>query len=260
MIGFLIKKGFFDLWDNLIMIGLMNIGYLIPLGLIYLVVVVVAAEASTVLSVVLLVLAMLLFSFYSLGVNAITFGFTHYKKRGWTAIKEALRYHWGHALLHFGICFLIGFSGMFIIPFYFAIGNYFGLIMGLIIFWVLVAFAFALQYFFPLCFHMEADKPIKTLKKCFLVVADNFGTTLFLVLRTVIDLVLTVLTATLLPGLAGITLSRMVTVKILMKKYDFLEANPDATKKDINWEDLLYEEKQLVGPRSLKNMIFPWKY
>ena len=39
-----------------------------------------------------------------------------------------------------------------------------------------------------------------------------------------------------------------------------LEANPDATKKDINWEDLLYEEKQLVGPRSLKNMIFPWKY
>ncbi len=260
MIGFLIKKGFFDLWDNLVMIGLMNIGYLIPLGLIYLVVVVVAAEASTVLAVVLLVLAMLLFSFYSLGVNAITFGFTHYKKRGWTAIKEALRYHWGHALLHFGICLLIGFSGMFIIPFYFAIGNYFGLIMGLMIFWVLVAFVFALQYFFPLCFHMEADKPIKTLKKCFLVVADNFGTTLFLVLRTVIDLVLTVLTATLLPGLAGITLSRMVTVKILMKKYDFLEANPDATKKDINWEDLLYEEKQLVGPRSFKNMIFPWKY
>ena len=260
MIGFLIKKGFFDLWDNLIFVGLMNIGYLIPLGLIYLVVVVVASEASTILSVILLVLAMLLFSFYSLGVNAITFGFSQYKKRGWTAIKEALRYHWGHALLHFGICLLIGFSGMFIIPFYFAIGNYFGLIMGLIIFWVLVAFVFALQYFFPLCFHMEADKPIKTLKKCFLVVADNFGTTLFLVLRTAIDLVLTVLTATLLPGLAGITLSRMVTVKILMKKYDFLEANPDATKKDINWEDLLYEEKQLVGPRSLKNMIFPWKY
>ena len=260
MIGFLIKKGFFDIWDNLLFVGLMNIGYLIPLGLIYLVVVVVAAEASTVLSVVLLVLAMLLFSFYSLGVNAITFGFTHYKKRGWTAIKEALRYHWGHALLHFGICLLIGFSGMFIIPFYFAIGNYFGLIMGLIIFWVLVAFVFALQYFFPLCFHMEADKPIKTLKKCFLVVADNFGTTLFLVLRTVIDLVLTVLTATLLPGLAGITLSRMVTVKILMKKYDFLEENPEATKKDINWEDLLYEERQLVGPRSFKNMIFPWKY
>ena len=54
--------------------------------------------------------------------------------------------------------------------------------------------------------------------------------------------------------------SRMATMKLLMKKYDFLEENPDATKKDINWEDLLYEDKQLVGPRSIKNMIFPWKY
>ena len=260
MIGFLIKKGFFDLWDNLIFVGLMNIGYLIPLGLIYLVVVVVAAESSTILSVVLLVLAMLLFSFYSLGVNAITFGFSQYKKRGWTAVKEALRYHWGHALLHFGICFLIGFSAMFIIPFYFAIGNYFGLIMGLIIFWILVAFVFALQYFFPLCFHMEADKPFKTLRKSFLLVADNIGVTLFLLLRTIVDLVLTILTATLMPGLSGITLSRMDTVKLLMKKYDFLEENPEATRKDINWEDLLYEERQLVGPRSLKSMIFPWKY
>ena len=107
---------------------------------------------------------------------------------------------------------------------------------------------------------MEADNPFKTLKKCFLLVADNMGVTLFLLVRTVIDMVLTILTATLMPGLAGISLSRMDTVKLLMKKYDFLEANPDSTRKDINWEDLLYEEKQLVGPRSLKNMIFPWKY
>jgi hypothetical protein len=62
-----------------------------------------------------------------------------------------------------------------------------------------------------------------------------------------------------IPGVAGISLSRMDTTKLLMLKYDFLEANPDCTKKDINWEDLLYEERQLVGPRSFKGMIFPWK-
>ena len=260
MIGFLIKKGFFDFWDNMLIVGLMNIGYLIPLGLIYLAVALSAAEYSTILCTVILIIAMLVFSLYSLGVNAITFGFTHYKKRGFAAIKEALRFHWGHALLHFGICLLIGFTAVFIIPFYFAIGNYFGIILGMVIFWVIVALVLAIQYFFPLCFHMEADRPFKTLKKCFLVVADNFGTTMFLVLRTIFDLVLTILTATLLPGLSGIALSRMATMKLLMKKYDFLEENPDATKKDINWEDLLYEEKQLVGPRSIKNMIFPWKY
>ena len=260
MIGFLIKKGFFDIWDNLLFVGLMNIGYLIPLGTFYLAIGVVSTENSAIPSLILMILAQLLFSLYSLAVNATTFNYSRYKKGGFAAVKEALRYHWGHALLHFGICLLIGFSGMFIIPFYFAIGNYFGFIMGMIIFWVLVAFVFALQYFFPLCFHMEADKPFKTLRKCFLLVADNIGVTLFLLLRTIIDLALTILTATLLPGLSGMSLSRMDTVKLLMKKYDFLEENPEATKKDINWEDLLYEEKQLVGPRSLKSMIFPWKY
>ena len=78
-------------------------------------------------------------------------------------------------------------------------------------------------------------------------------------MRTLLDLVLSLLTATMIPGVAGISLSRMDTTKLLMLKYDFLEANPDSTKKDINWEDLLYEERQLVGPRTLKGMIFPWK-
>ena len=260
MIGFLIKKGFFDIWDNLLFVGLMNIGYLIPLGTMYLAIGVVSTETSAIPSLVLIILALLLFSLYSLAVNATTFNYSRYKKGGFSAVKEAFRYHWGHALLSFAIHLLIGFTAMFIIPFYFAIGNYFGFIMGMILVWLIFGLVLALQYFFPLCFHMEADKPFKTLKKCFLLVADNLGVTLFLLLRTIVDLALTILTATLLPGLSGMSLSRMDTVKLLMKKYDFLEANPDATRKDINWEDLLYEEKQLVGPRSLKSMIFPWKY
>ena len=258
MIGFLIKKVFFDLWDNMIYVVLMSIGFVAPLGLIYLASV--AVDYSIVLSMVIMAIAMLVFSMYSLGVNAITFGYSRYKKGGFAAVKEAFRYHWGHAILHFAICILIGFTAMFILPFYFAMGNYFGFILGMILIWLIVGLLLSLQYFFPLCFHMEADKPFKTLKKSFLLVADNVGVTLFLLLRTIVDLVFTVLTATLMPGLSGITLSRMDTVKLLMKKYDFLEANPEATRRDINWEDLLYEEKQLVGPRSLKSMIFPWKY
>lgn len=258
MIGFLIKKGFFDLWDNLLFVVLMNIGFVVPLALVY--ASAVAVDYSMVLSIIIMVIAVLIFSLYSLGVSAVTFGYSRYKKGGFAAFKEAFRFHIGHAFLHFGICIVIGFTIMFGIPFYFSIGNYFGLIMGMILFWIIVAIVMALQYFFPLCFHMEADSPLKTLKKCFLVVSDNFGATMFLLLRTVFDLVLTILTASLIPGLGGISLSRMDTVRLLMKKYDFLEANPEATRKDVNWEDLLYEERQLVGPRSLKSMIFPWKY
>lgn len=258
MIGFLIKKGFFDLWDNMLFVVLMNIGFVVPLALIYLSAV--AADYSVLLSVIIMVVALLAFSMYSLGVNAVTFGYSRYKKGGFAAFKEAFRFHIGHAFLHFGICLAIGFVIMFGMPFYFALDSYFGLIMGMLLFWIIVAVLLALQYFFPLCFHMEADGALKTLKKCFLVVSDNFGTTMFLLLRTVIDMALTILTASLIPGLGGISLSRMDTVRLIMKKYDFLEANPEATRKDVNWEDLLYEERQLVGPRSLKSMIFPWKY
>ena len=257
MIGFLIKKVFFDIWDNLLMLVLLSLGFIAPLGLIFLSGFI--ADASPVLSVILLVLAVLAFSMYSLGVNGVVLGYSNYKKGGFRAFKEAFRFHVGHAFLHFGVCLAIAFMVMYGIPFYFSMGNYFGLIVGFLVFWIIVSVVLAMQYFFPLCFHMEADGAFKTLKKCFLVVSDNFGATLFLALRSIIDLALTILTASLIPGLAGIALSRMDTVRLLMKKYDWLEENPDCTKKDIIWEDLLYEEKKLVGPRSLKGMIFPWK-
>jgi uncharacterized membrane protein YesL len=257
MIGFLIKKVFFDIWDNLLMLVLQSLGFVAPLGLFFLSGYI--GDANPVVSVIILVLAVLAFSMYSLGINAVVFGYSSYRKGGIRAFKDAFRFHIGHAFLHFGICIVIAFMILYGIPFYFSMSNYFGLIIGFMIFWILVATVLAMQYFFPLCFHMEGDGAFKTLKKCFLVVPDNLGTTLFLALRSVIDLALTALTASMIPGLAGIALSRMDTTRLLMKKYDFLEANPDCKRKDINWEDLLYEERKLVGPRSLKGMIFPWK-
>jgi hypothetical protein len=42
-------------------------------------------------------------------------------------------------------------------------------------------------------------------------------------------------------------------------KYDYLEENPRADRKHIPWETLLREERERVGKRTLKGMIFPWK-
>ena len=257
MIGFLIKKVFFDIWDNLLMLVLQSLGFVAPLGLVFLSGYI--GDANPVVAVIILVFAVLAFSMYSLGINAVVFGYSSYKKGGFRAFKDAFRFHIGHAFLHFGICLVLAFMSIYGIPFYFSMSNYFGLIIGFMIFWIMVATVLAMQFFFPLCFHMEADGAFKTLKKCFLIVPDNLGTTLFLALRSIVDLALTILTASMIPGLAGIALSRMDTARLLMKKYDFLEANPDCNRKDINWEDLLYEEKKLVGPRSFKGMIFPWK-
>ena len=54
MIGFLIKKGFFDLWDNLLFVVLMNIGFVVPLALVY--ASAVAVDYSMVLSIIIMVI------------------------------------------------------------------------------------------------------------------------------------------------------------------------------------------------------------
>ena len=46
-------------------------------------------------------------------------------------------------------------------------------------------------------------------------------------------------------------------------KYDYLEEHPELTTKKerrhIPWEELIYEDRETLGPRKLKSFIFPWK-
>jgi len=48
-------------------------------------------------------------------------------------------------------------------------------------------------------------------------------------------------------------------LKLRLKKYDYLEENPEANRKQIPWDALLIDERNKVGPRTFKGMIFPWK-
>ena len=46
-------------------------------------------------------------------------------------------------------------------------------------------------------------------------------------------------------------------------KYDYLEEHPELkTKKErkqIPWEELLYDDKETLGPRNFKSFFFPWR-
>lgn len=257
MIGFLIKKSFFDGWDNLLTLVLLNLGYLVAFGLVLLASTV--SEISLVLWLAIVILALFYISIYNLGVNAQTYAYSRYKREGFKYFFKAIKERFTHALLYFVFVIALAVCIAYVIPFYFKMESLLGYFLGMILFWAIFAFLLAMQYYFPLCFYCEADSPLTTLRKSFGLVADNLGTTFFLLLKTLIDLAITILTATLIPGFGGISLARMDTVKLLMKKYEFYSKNPGSTKKDLNWEDLLYEERELVGPRSLKGMIFPWK-
>ena len=84
--------------------------------------------------------------------------------------------------------------------------------------------------------------------------------TLFYLVYSIICLALSIFTIGIIPGLTGMQLASQDAMKLLMYKYDYLEENPDANPKHLPWDDLLYDEREKVGPRSLKSMIFPWKY
>jgi hypothetical protein len=80
--------------------------------------------------------------------------------------------------------------------------------------------------------------------------------------------------AFLAPGFAGVALAQNVALKLRLVKYDWLEARGDSVEagetagplrgifgrgRAVPWKELLAEEAELVGKRTLKGMIFPWK-
>jgi hypothetical protein len=65
--------------------------------------------------------------------------------------------------------------------------------------------------------------------------------------------------ALLLPGPAGMLLLMDEALRLRLRKYDYLEANPRADRRKIPWKELLEEDVELTGTRTLRNFIFPWK-
>lgn len=260
MTGFFFKKAFFDGWDNFFPLMLMNLGYV-------LLVLAVLGVISLVLPAWAYLLAFaalgLVFSVYTGGVSGMANRISRYSKENFKYFRQCVRRNLRHSVLHF-LCIAVIVLGVSeIMPYYLQIlPNTFGVILAGLVFWVVFFLAVALQYYFPLANLMPDDSPRKTLKKCFIVMFGNPGFSIFLFFYGVIDFALSVVLAFMIPGLAGVNLAYDVALKILMFKIDYLDANPDLDARErrhIPWDDLLFDEKEKVGHRSLRNMIFPWK-
>ena len=63
--------------------------------------------------------------------------------------------------------------------------------------------------------------------------------------------------------MAGILINNTNALRILLYKYDYLEEHPELTTKkqrrQIPWDDLLFEDREIVGKRTIRNFLFPWK-
>lgn len=269
MILFYIKKNFFDGWDNILWIIANNViamafVVLTYFGMSFIVnnihdSPIFAFGISTVILIAgIFFLFTHLFSVSNACYKIADFKFVSYKEV-FTGYKDT----WKNAIifaLFTGIIISLSVIG---IPFYLnAMDNLIGLFFAAFIFWVLLITLLALQWFVPLQSAMKGNFR-KTLKKCFILLMDNFGFSVFNGLYLLVLTVISIFVAFLLPGLAGIALAQNNALRLRLYKYDWLEEhpeiNPKQARKEIPWDELLAEDKESIGPRTLKSFIFPWK-
>jgi hypothetical protein len=256
MIGFLIKKNFFDMWDNLFRVALLNLGFIISLAIpVFL--------PPLLESIPLLGLAVLfigiLWCFVYLSAAALCLkSVSDYGGFGFADFFNNLKVGWPLGLVAGLIIFLCYLLITFVMRFYLQMNSLFGLLLAAIIFWTLVVGILSLQFLFTV--RARLDKKIsKVIRKCFVIFFDNPGFSIFMFLGIIFTFAVSVLLAFLFPGPAGILLFIDEGLRLRLLKYDYLEANPEANRKKIPWDALLIDERERTGTRSLKSFIFPWK-
>lgn len=260
MIGFFIRKNFFDGWDhllslvfpNLLIFGLVVASYFL------------ASLAANVASLAFLVVLVL--GWCSVSIACFAFGpcaaeiasFKSVTFKDWLGNFPSA---WKDGLLFGLITFLLPLLGTITIPFYLQMEGMVGLFLAALVFWFIFVCALSLQWFLPIRSLMGNDFK-KCLKKSFIIFFDNPLFSLFMFIYTIFLVILSVALFMTVPGFCGVVLAQTNALRLRLYKYDWLEEHPEATpaeKKRIPWKELVAEDRENIGPRTLKNFIFPWK-
>ena len=140
MFAFLVKKTFFDMWDNMFRVLLMNLGFLAVLAILFLLVPL--ASAVIPLAVALAALGVAALAVYTGAVSRMCSDIADYKQPGfadfWTFLKDSAASSLLMALVlgvYAGVVFLVA------MPFYASVKNLASLAAFALLFWVTVAVA-----------------------------------------------------------------------------------------------------------------------
>lgn len=271
MYGFILKKNFFDAWDNLLSVIITNILFLLTgLGIVILSAFFTNHCAETItdgafysiqmliLLLGLIVLSIIAFAYGELAAKIVDFkgiGLLDFFKEIPGVLKDAILF----AILIAAIIFVSGYSLT-----YYMIQqqSFMGLCVGALLFWIDIFILLSLQWFIPIRSAMH-NSFRKTLKKCFIIFFDNTGYSILLAINNLVMIALSVLFIGFIPSIGGISIAKQNALRIRLYKYDYLEEHPELrTKKErrqIPWEELIYDDRETVGTRKLRNLLFPWK-
>ncbi len=260
MIGFFIKKAFYDGWDNLLQILLVNVVIMvIGFGGFFF-----AGLAAPILplSIVIAAVTVLLEGVLLLALSLVMARVAAYKSFSISELIASIRKTWKHGLIFAAVAGFTALVFSITLPYYLALGNTIGFALAVVMFWIAVTFVLSLQWFLPIRSQLD-ENFIKCIKKSFIIFFDNPGFSLFMFLYSIILLALSAFLAFLVPGLAGLILAQNEALRLRLYKYDWLEKHPEldikAARKSIPWAELLADDDETIGHRSFKSFIFPWK-
>jgi len=260
MIVFFIKKAFYDGWDNLLSILVMNIALI---AIVFGAWLLAAATASFMpLSIGIIIIAFALFGMILLTISQVMAKAANYQSFAFSDLREAFIDSWRHGAL-FGL-FIAGLVFIFSIPipYYFSLANILGFSLAITIFWVGLICLLSLQWFCAI--RSQLDKNfLKSIKKSFIIFFDNAGFSVFMLVYSLVLMAFSVVLVFLIPGIAGLLLAQNNALKLRLYKYNWIKEHKglDAkqVRKQIPWGELIAHDKDIVGHRSFKSFIFPWK-
>jgi len=275
MIGFLLRKTLYDLWDNMLKIVMLNLGFLASVAFpIFIPSLLANSTGISMLEPVLTVIGFIFCCIYLSTASYTIKSISDYGTFTFGNFIRNIKLAWSAGFV-MGILLIILFFPMFpgvengemtiksvaaiILGFYMELNPpLLGLALTAIIFWALIFAFLSFQFYFTVYARL-GSKIKKSFKKCMLIALDNTGLAVFMVINNLIALVISVIFAFMFPGPVGILLYLDEALRLRLLKYDWLEANPGANRKKIPWDELLIEERERTGRRTFKNFIFPWK-
>ena len=261
MFGFFIKKNFYDGWDNLFNLVVVNVVFLVS-GFLFLGIAFCFASFPLVVIPLLFLLAAL-FGVFCLAYGETAFCIAGFRTPRIADFFKAIPRSIKDGALFGLLCSVIGTVSLLGIRFYLTqVQSVYGFLLAATLFWLDVIFILSLQWFVAIRSIMKNDFK-KCLKKCFLIFFDNTGFSIEMAVHNLFLLCFSFVCMGFIPSFSGIVLAQVNALRLRLYKYDYLEAHPELSesksRKSIPWEELIYEDRENLGPRTLKQLFFPWK-
>ncbi|MCQ2576599.1 MAG: hypothetical protein MJ162_07625 [Treponema sp.] len=270
MYRFILKKNFCDTWDNLLGVIVTNALYVcISAALLYLWAVITKAMgenanvwASMGMTLGLITLWNIIHAIISLAYGEIAVDIANFQAGSIVGFFKAIPGCLLDGLLYGLFVSVWLYISAFCMYYYLGLGSTLGLLLCAFIFWIDIFVALSLQYFVPIRSTMH-NNFLKVLKKCFFMFFDNTGFTILLAINNLFLFLLSIVFFGFIPSVGSIIINLQNNFRIRLYKYDYLEQHPELkTKKErkqIPWEELIYEDRETLGPRTFRSFLFPWK-